>query len=78
MINGGALIVKPDQASVLHHGVDGVNAAGIELPQRSKRRAVFIAKGQIEQQIAHGFNAAFDEQRGAPRAYAVEIFDGVL
>jgi hypothetical protein len=51
--------------------------AGDYFGDGSEAKAVFVAEGEIAQEIAHGEDTASFESGGALRAYAVKIFDRI-
>ena len=76
--NGSGAAAKADGAAGRRNfGVNGVDLAGNGIGDLREVEAVFVAEGEIGEQVGDGDNAALFEDGGALRADASEIFHGV-
>jgi hypothetical protein len=77
--DGAAAALEADRGapSACDFGENCLNLARNYFGDWSETEAVFVAEGEIAEEIADGDDASSFESGGALRTYAVEIFDGV-
>ncbi len=75
VINGAAPARKACDAGIDDKSLKGVDGARQDFRDRSEMDAVFVAKRQVTEEIAHGMEAARGQGRGALRSHALQVFD---
>src|SRR5690606_1827853 len=59
-----------------HPAAEGLPGADLERGELARVRAVFVTKGQVPAEVAHGADVQAAEQLGALRADAAQVLDG--
>jgi len=68
-------VARAQQDAAAHLADNGRHGTGLQRRERLRIQAVFIAEGQVVEDVFHRVNAARGHLLGQPRANALDEFD---
>src|ERR1700675_2265536 len=69
MIDGVAAARRAHGLAAHYAGANGVDAVGLDVLDVAEMDAIFVAEGEVQEQIFEGVDAALGQELGALRAY---------
>ncbi len=75
MVDGVAAAGRAHGLAAHDAGANGVDAVGLDVFDVTEMDAVFVAEGEIEEEIFEGVDAALGQEFGALRAYTFKHAD---